>query len=260
MTKLKKAVVYTALVGKYDYLRPVPSGLADIDFICFTDDTLSEKYCERKGWRLKGMPKGADTSRKGCRLLKSMPQKFLGDYEMSVWLDSNISFTSEIGNLIDEFFSSEVLIRGFRHPARNCAYLEASECVRLDKDTQENLSRMVEYMQLSRFPKGLGLTETNVLFRKHHIKSVRRLNEDWCYFLSDFTIRDQISFDFLCWKHSIDVWYFEGATHRNKHPVFSRGLHRSGNKLRDAFAYVESFQGVYPSVRKVINFLYRIFG
>jgi hypothetical protein len=260
VTKSKKAVVYTALVGEYDYLRPVPKGLTDIDFICFTDGSLSENYCERKGWLLRRLPKGTDSSRKGCRQLKSMPQSFLSEYDVSVWLDSNISFKRSIGKLIDEFISSKALVRGFRHPSRSCAYLEAEECIRQGKDAEKNLRSMVDHMRFSGFPERHGLTETNVLFRKHHVKNVEALNEDWSYFLSEFTIRDQISFDYLCWRHGIDVWYFGGSTHRNEHPVFSRGLHRSKDKLKDKFAYFESLQGVYPSLGRVIKLIYTKFG
>ena len=256
MTKTRKSVVYTAIVGDYDYLRPVPKGLTGIDFICFTDGSVSEKHCERKGWFLRKLPQGAGSSRKGCRQLKSMPQKYLSEYEVSIWLDSNVSFNGTISELVDNFKSSEALVRGFHHPVRACAYLEAEECITQRKDSEVNLNSMIRQMRLSGFPANYGLTETNVLFRKHNNRYIKKLDEDWNYFLNELTIRDQISFDYLCCKHGIDVWYFEGSTHRNEHPVFSRGLHRSENKLKDAFAYAESFQGVYPSLRRVINFFY----
>ena len=256
VNKSKKVVVYTALVGEYDYLRPVPKGLTDIDFVCFADEGLSEAYCQRKGWSLRRLPKGTDSSRKVCRQLKSMPQRYFGEYDVSVWLDSNISFKRSIGELVDEFISSKSLVRGFRHPSRICAYSEAKECIRQGKDTEENLRSMVDHMRFSGFPKNHGLTETNVIFRKHHIKNVQALNKDWSYFLSGFTIRDQISFDYLCWHHGIDVWYFSGSTHRNENPVFNRGLHRSKSNLKDKFSYFESFQGIHPSLGGVIKFIY----
>lgn len=260
MTESKRTVVYTALVGGYDFLRPVPKHLVGIDFVCYTDGSVSEKLCEKKGWSLRMMPAEVEASRKGCRILKSLPQRFFGDYDTSVWLDSNISFTKKIETLVAEFNSNDFLIRGFRHPLRSCAYLEARECIRLNKDKKENLYRMIERMRQSGFPEEKGLTETNVLFRKHNLGKVRDLNNDWFYFLSDFTIRDQISFDFLCWHHGIDIGYFEGSTHHNNHPVFSRGLHRSRNKLKNAFAYFESLQGVYPSIGKAANLFYKTFG
>ena len=260
MSKSKKAVVYTALVGEYDYLRPVPKGLIDIDFICFTDGNLSEGYCQRKGWSLRRLPKEADSSREVCRQLKSMSHSFLGEYDVSVWLDSNISFKRSISELIDEFISSKALVRGFHHPSRICAYSEAQECIRQGKDTGKNIRSMTDKMHSSGFPENYGLTETNVLFRKHHVENVKALNEEWSYLLTDFTVRDQISFDYLCWRHGIDVWYFSGSTHRNEHPVFNRGLHRSKDNLKDKFSYIESFQGVYPSLGRVIKFIYTKLG
>ena len=260
VNKSKKVVVYTALVGEYDYLRPVPKGLTDIDFVCFADESLSEAYCQRKGWSLRRLPKGTESSRKVCRQLKSTPQRFLGEYDVSVWLDSNISFKISISELVDEFISSQSLVRGFRHPSRVCAYSEAQECIRQGKDTEKNIRSMTDRMRSSGFPEHHGLTETNVLFRKHHVKNVQAMNEEWSYLLTDFTIRDQISFDYLCWCHGIDVWYFSGSTHRNEHSVFNRGLHRSKNKLKDKFSYFESFQGVYPSLGRVIKFIYTKLG
>lgn len=257
---IKKVAVYTALVGKYDHLRPVPEGMNNIDFICFTDGSVSERYCNLKGWIIKKLPEGVNSSRASCRQLKSMPHLFLNDYDVSVWLDSNISFNSSIVYLVDEFNSSDALIRGFRHPARVCAYSEANECINQGKDSEDNIGSMVAYMRSFEYPENQGLTETNVLFRKHHHKSVQAVDEDWSDFLKKFTIRDQISFDFLCWRHRIKVWYFDGTTHRNGHMVFSRGLHRSNNRLKDIFAYIESFQGVYPWLRKIIDPFYRFFG
>jgi hypothetical protein len=255
-----KVVVYTALVGNYDYLRAVPGGIFNIDFICFADQSLSEDFCKRKGWMFRPIPKEAGLSRRGCRQIKSMPHKFLGEYEISIWLDSNISFNKNIQEIIEEFSSSSALIRGFRHVSRDCAYSEAEKCISLKKDTEQNLNAMVVNMLNSGFPENYGLTETNVLFRKHHDNVIQILCEEWSYFLGEVTVRDQVSFDFLCWRHGVDVIYFNGSTHGHNHPVFNRGLHKSNERLKNKFAYIESFQGVYPCLRKVIKLCYSFLG
>ena len=67
------------------------------------------------------------------------------------------------------------------------------------------LSPMLIYEKDYKLPKinfkdDIGLTETNVLFRNH--KKIEEFNKDWCRCIN-ICRRDQISFDYLMFKHNI---------------------------------------------------------
>lgn len=252
----QKVVVYTALAGAYDYLRPVPKGLDVIDFICFTNDS-SKTSQHLKGWKLYSLPDTSSDARMSCRIIKANPALFFPDYDVSVWLDANISFTSELMISIESFIASGNLIQAPKHPFRNCAYDEANQCLLSGKDERQNIERTIQYLADNAYPKKHGLTETNVLFRKHNDPRIREAMRHWSELLKNYSKRDQLSFDFACWQHNIKVSQLESTVHGDN-KVFRRGLHRSASKLRNGFAYIEALQGRFPVIKNIVNLAYSI--
>ena len=65
------------------------------------------------------------------RIIKINPDKFLGDYDICIWVDSNLI----IRKSLDEFcerFNSDLCVT--RHPQRDCIYEESTAIVKYGKD------------------------------------------------------------------------------------------------------------------------------
>lgn len=84
----KLFVVYTCITGGYDILRPVSHPDPRLDYVCFTDNPATSAA----GWTIRPMPEDlAGFSKvKQQRLVKIRPDKYLPEYDTSLWLDANL--------------------------------------------------------------------------------------------------------------------------------------------------------------------------
>ena len=77
---------------------------------------------------------------------------------------------------------------------------EGDVVVKKKLETFENVRTIVEEMNKNNFKDNIGLTETNILIRNH--KVIKDFNNDWCRCIN-ICRRDQISFDYLLYKHKV---------------------------------------------------------
>lgn len=251
---MTKAVVYTAIADNYDFLRPVPKNLRGrLEFVCFSNQRY--RGGRRKGWEIRDLISLASDPIRACRFVKVSPHEFFPEYEISLWLDGNISFNEGLLSCLKNFHEGKEKIVGVKHPTRNCIYAEARECVRLKKDIEEVIEEQVLLIDKHGFPEGFGLTETNILFRKHLDSSVTAMMNEWWHWIEGMSKRDQLSFDFVRWKHQVGMGYLEQDAH-GENEAFRRGLHRSESIIRNAFSLIEAYQMVVPGATGVVNHSY----
>ena len=86
------------------------------------------------------------------------------------------------------------------HPCRRCVYDEAKACIHLHKDTEENINYQVDTYKKDGYPKNIGMAETNVLLRRHNDIKCQMLGNMWASELLKYSHRDQLSFNYVCWK------------------------------------------------------------
>ena len=103
-----KIVVYSALIGNYDILRPFPKE-EGIDYFLFTNIEVNEET----NWTILNIPKNLQkmkiNSFKKQRFLKLHPHLFFQNYKLSIYLDTSFSI---IGNLKE--FLSRLLTPSFK--------------------------------------------------------------------------------------------------------------------------------------------------
>ncbi|MEP2131598.1 MAG: hypothetical protein ABJI77_10615, partial [Algoriphagus sp.] len=101
--KVNRLVVYTALFGDYDQLRD-PKGEFDfVDFVCFTD----QKCIVSNVWDIRLVSKDELSSIELNRMYKFLPHLFLKEYEISLYIDSNILIKKEASELFQQLIDSE---------------------------------------------------------------------------------------------------------------------------------------------------------
>ena len=157
------------------------------------------------------------------RIIKTNPCNYLPyQYDISIYIDANVKIFNYT-LFMDEFniFKNKdnYTIYCFKHPKRSTVLEECNAVVIGNLEKQENIFKMITEFDTNNFKDDIGLTETNYIMRKH--KRITSFNEDWTKYIHT-CIRDQISFDFLLFKHDIQ---FCRGTHTLKRQIITKKEH-----------------------------------
>lgn len=86
-----------------------------------------------------------------------------------------------------------------KHGGRDCVYQEAEACMHLGKDIPANVHPQISKYFDEGYPPHNGMVESGVLFRRNK-RHVRELCEAWWQEIENHSHRDQLSFNYVCWK------------------------------------------------------------
>ena len=200
---MKRYVLYTAIVGGYDKIAQPSIIDSDFDYILFSNDIPEERVGV---WQVRKIPyKNADNTRV-ARWVKLHPDILLDSYEYSLWHDSNIIVDSYLYyERIKKLINRQVLLASMSHNERDCIYDEAYKIIELGLDNKYIVLKEVEYLKGHGYPLHYGLIETNCILRKHKEDKVRLLNTEWWNMINLYSRRDQLSFNYIAWKHDINI-------------------------------------------------------
>ena len=199
-----RIAVYTAITGRYDTLRNPSVITPGVSYFCFTDEPRWLSFINDTAWTIAALPGGQDLdvvrkARWAKILCHRIPQ--LADFDYSVWIDGNVDLTGDIRRLIASL--GEAPLTGFRHPFRNCLYEEGRACILEEKDDPNTIRRQLAQYRSEGYPAHHGLTETNVLIRRHQVPEVVSLMESWWSEVRQHSKRDQLSFCYAAWKTAV---------------------------------------------------------
>jgi len=203
-----KIIVYTAIFGGRDTLREPPREWPGVSFICFTD-TLSLRS---KIWHVVYVPSSGESPRKQAKRYKILPHHYFPDAVYSVWVDGTHVPQNDPRAMLTEFLRQDD-IAVFRHHSRNDVYEEARECIRQNLDSSEILERQVARYRAAGYPEHAGLAACTVIFRRHTV-AVARAMEAWWQEIEAYSIRDQISFNYILWVQKLPCFIIEENVYR----------------------------------------------
>lgn len=176
-----RVLVYSAVFGSYDSLKDFPSQSITCDFKRFTE------------------PHGLKTPRLESRWYKLNPPQ---DYDYTIWIDGSI-------RVISRFFAEYMIDQArdrwslFKHPWRNCIYQEASKSHDMKKYHGEPiLAQALAYRQEG-MPEDWGLYANGVLCRAKGWG--QDLNREWWEEQQKWSVQDQISLPYVCWKNNVQI-------------------------------------------------------
>lgn len=213
-----RGVVYTALTGDYDVLNEPEYIMDGMDYICFTDSVNRTS----KVWKFVELKNSDLSDFQLSRHPKILPHLYLPQYDYSIYLDAKLM---EIGDMRDyiALYEKNSPMLCFPHFVRDCVYEEAKECIRLRNDTQENIERQMNYYREEGFPEHAGLIDAACMVRKHNDPLVRRTMETWWEELIRWNgKRDQLSFNYACWKNGLQYDICNLFIYQNKYLVKKR--------------------------------------
>ncbi|MDO3387337.1 glycosyltransferase [Gilvimarinus sp. SDUM040013] len=200
-------VIYTCLSGDYnDLVQPAYIDF-DWDYVCFTDnvDVLrSGKHCGI--WELRPIEIKAETPGRVNRWYKMHPHLLFPDHEKSIYIDGNINIIGDY--CFKVIFLSDEKILLPKHFCRTCIYdeiaaVKASQ--RFTGEEKEDFERQRQFLSDEGYPEGLGLSENNFIYRKHHDPVVKSMMNLWHWVLKNYSARDQLGLGYCFWRYGIDL-------------------------------------------------------
>lgn len=198
-----KKVAYTAIIGKYDSLKEPKVISEGFDYVCFTDDDALKSSI----WKIRLVknPQGLDSSRLS-RKIKILCTAFLKEYDLSIWVDGSISINCDLNIFLDKNFNGEDIVL-LAHPEDNCVYEEAKACITLGKDDEEIISKQMEGYKSEGYPVKNGMIAAGLMIRNHHGNKIDEFMNSWWNEVYSKSKRDQLSFNYVLWKHKLSVGY-----------------------------------------------------
>ncbi|MBO4626180.1 MAG: DUF616 domain-containing protein [Alphaproteobacteria bacterium] len=207
-----RGVVYTVMTGNYDniithrYLNP------EYDYICFTDNAelLANGHSV---WQIKPLPFCDGDNATNSRFPKLNPHIALPKYDNSIYVDANVSIVSKHIFHICEKSNQKILIP--RHPDRDCIYDETKAVYESNKDTHAAIFGICDLLRLNGYSRKLGLTENNIIYRRHNDKKVIMVDSMWWNMFIKKSHRDQLTFGYVLWKNKIPFQEIYMPIHQN---------------------------------------------
>ena len=188
-------VCYTVISGDYDDIIEPSVITFGWHYLCYSDKKIKSNIYELIPIPFE-LNKLSQVKRQ--RMLKILPHKFIPNYEVCVYVDSNITIKCDLNWLFNNYCNgSEFSVT--THPLRTCIYEEARECIKRKKDTKESIEKHIAMIHETGFPENYGLNETGLLVRKN-TQNVNLVMEEWAKMIIDWSHRDQLSLSYVLWK------------------------------------------------------------
>lgn len=209
-----KIAVCTANIGAHDPLRDPSLVVPGVRYLCATDRDLDSGV-----WRPVRIRRDLGTDVMQARRFKILLHEYV-DADLTVWIDAAFELHVDPHIFVRPALRHDLLV--MPHPF--CATLqdEATACGRklIAKDTADR--QVAAYLDAG-FPKAHPHSSTGLLVRRSDHRT-RLFNAAWWREMERFGHpRDQMSFDFVTWRHRMSVGQLEGQYRDNPYATWDDG-------------------------------------
>ena len=200
--KIKK-VVYSVIIGDYDNIHAF-SKQKGYNYFLFSD-----KNYNNTNWTIIHIPKLIEKMNiskvKMTRYIKLFPHLFFKDYELSIYLDATFIIIGDLNELLLKSLNPSFDLYLIQHPVRNKIFQEFKIILKYKKENKKIINLVRERYIKEKFPDNLGLTENNIIIRRHNKKNVINLMKVWWNEIKNYSYRDQFSLKYAIWKSNINI-------------------------------------------------------
>ena len=187
----KRIVVFTAIANNYDSLKLPEILEPEFDYVVFAKPKVNEIGV----WQVRNMPyKNKDPVRE-CRFVKTHPHKLLAEYDIAIWIDSNIMIVNKLYPYVSKFIKSNYVVGAIPHPIRKNIYQEFEACKSLDKDKIIKMKAQIDYYRSINI-KHNDLIESNFMMFKLKVPETHNFLNLWWNQIDQYSRRDQLSLNF----------------------------------------------------------------
>lgn len=209
-------IVFTAITGGKDSLKE-DQNTEGAKFVAFTDFESDSKT-----WEIRKAEMDSEDPNRCAKKYKVKPHEFL-DTEYSLWIDGTITLLDPMSLLVDKYLKDHDIAL-HKHYMRKCAYDEAITCGSMVLDDPQVISKqMARYYVREKYPRDNGLAECTIILRRHTPR-IEEFNNLWWKEISEGSRRDQLSFNYCCWKLGIEYKEMEGTVYNSPHFGYQKHL------------------------------------
>lgn len=204
-------IVYTTVFGRTDPLHE-PRVRGNARFICFTDQPIKSRH-----WEIVRVERQEAPTR-ASRLMKALSHHHFPEVEWVLWMDANFTLTVD-----PEQLKKHGDFVNFVHPDRTRITDEAEAIIRLGKAKADAIHRQLAKYHAEGFDTDASpqaVLSCNGVILRRQTPQVRALNEAWAHEVATETLRDQMSLDYVCWKHGMELAKWPGTHQDNPYFLF----------------------------------------
>ena len=186
-----RIAIVTASIGANKLLEPIK--FDGVDYHAFTDQP------EAPGWQRHDLVRFSSDehfrNRRDAKVYKVLPFAFIPDYDYYIWVDSTHVVEVSPTEIIDAYLQ-DTDVAVFRHPQRDCVYVEGEFVKKIRRDFPNLLEDQLDFYRDVGYPEHNGLYELPVRVQRNNLLT-QRMGWKWWEQICMFSSRDQISFPFV---------------------------------------------------------------
>jgi glycosyltransferase involved in cell wall biosynthesis len=190
-------IIYTAIVGNYDDLKNPHNITPGWRYICVTDDV----HLHSDIWEVIHVKNENQSNKRLARKIKIKPQDFLPPYDICVWIDGSIQINCDLNLFISDIKADFSILK---HHIRSSILDEAEICKAICKDDPDVIDRQMEFYRSDNYQFNNGLVESGLMIRTN-APQVTEFCNLWYEQVDKFSIRDQLSFNYVLYKYPIEL-------------------------------------------------------
>lgn len=197
-----KKCVYYSIMGNYDTLKKPSFITKGWDYICFTNN----KSLKSNFFKIVYVDNDENLNNaKLSRKIKINFHKYVGDYDLSLYVDGHIHIRGDLNAFVNRFLGEDdsIDMSLSKHPTRKCVYGEAYACKKFGKGDPKMIDYQMSKYKKDGLPRDLGMVACGTMIRKHNRKNLERHCELWWQEVKKYSGRDQISFKYILWKYNL---------------------------------------------------------
>jgi hypothetical protein len=227
-------VVYTCMVGRYDYILPPKPRRSSVRYVAFVD----RRVPLLQGWDQRPLSDEAKLLPDNLknRYHKLFPHLLFPESEWTVYVDSNIRILGDLSELVDQIATIGADMACAPHPSGRTLQQEVDACIAQSKANEADLRYQVEAYYGQGINPSAPISENNVVIRRTRSEAVISGMEMWWSELNTRTPRDQISLPYVIDQTGIPFSMLPVHT-REPNPWYARYDHRKSG-IRGLWQYI----------------------
>ena len=198
----EKGVIYSAIIGNYDSINEPEVKSENIDYVLFSDRDIPDYSGV---WDIRVLNNEMKLSNQRlARWVKMHPFDLFPDHDWSLWIDGSLRIKKDIWRYIITYSRKSGMLCFPHHIFKNIRE-EADAIVAYGKANEKELDEQIRIYEEDGYKSKGYIAETGVLLRDHHDKKLHEVMDSWWEELCSYEHnRDQMSFDYICWKYGYE--------------------------------------------------------